>query len=154
VLGWDPFADNFRIVERFGGRFQGGWTEDQQAAEVAGALQPKADLFEDESGLIIEIEMPGVSPIDVSVNISGEFIVVEAERRFSRNGRQIRQLESSYGRLRREFALPVRSRAEGVTAELRYGFLRITVPRLPATVFHERTIVPKETDHLQPIDVN
>ena len=152
MLGWDPFADGFGRVERLGGRFR-NWALEESGDPAAGAHQPKADLYEDEDHLTIEVELPGVSPIDVSVQISGDFVIVEAERRFVRNGRQVRQLESNYGRMRREFPLPVRARPEGVLAELHQGFLRITVPRLPATIFHEKTIVPQDAENTQPIEV-
>lgn len=150
--GWDPFAEGLGNVDRLGGRFR-HWHQEESGDAAAGTHQPRADQYEDDGHLTIEVELPGVSPIDVSVQISGEQVVVEAERRFVRNGRQVRQLESNYGRMRREFQLPVRARPEAIVAELRHGFLRITVPRRPAEVFHDKTIVPLENEGAQAVDV-
>ena len=142
VIGWDPFADSFRIVERFGGRFREGWLPEKEDAEDPAALVPHADIFEDAQGLIIEVELSGIAPEDVVVRVSDDTIIVEAERKFTRNGREVRQLESRYGRLRRQFLLPLRSLPAQAVAECRHGLLRIMVPRSRPT--------SSETSHLQP----
>ena len=133
MAGWDPFADTFRITERFGGRFKGGWPDDVLVEGDDGAATPCADLFDDREGVTIEVELPGVAARDLTVRVSGGTLIVEAERTFSHaNGRQVRSLEGRYGRMRREFALPVRADAGQALAELHRGVLRIFVPRAEA----------------------
>ena len=131
MVSWDPFADGFRMIERFGSRFP---VESPGAGDdESGALVPAADQFEDNEGITIEVEMPGVGPQDVAVTVSSDSIVVEAERAFTRNGRHVSRLEGRYGRLRRTFELPVRAVPRKANAELRRGVLRVFVPRTAAT---------------------
>jgi HSP20 family protein len=134
-MAWDAFADSFRILERFGGRFLHGWKPDGEQPDQeddSGSLVPRADMYDCAEGLTIEVELSGVMPGDVTVHVAGDSIVVEAERKFARNGRRVVQLETSYGRLRRQFVLPIRSLPHQAVAELRSGFLRIVVPRSPS----------------------
>jgi HSP20 family molecular chaperone IbpA len=89
--------------------------------------------FEDREGLCLEIELPGVCARDLQVTVGADGVRVEAERGFSHaNGRRVHALEGRYGRLRRDFRLPMRARPDRATAELVRGILRIRVPREPA----------------------
>lgn len=142
------------MVERFGGRFQESWSEGDDGLAEDGSLQPKADLFEDSQGLMIEVELPGVGPQDVAITISGGDIVVEAERGFTRNGRAVKQLESSYGRMRRQFQLPIRAMPSKATAELRLGMLKIYVPLRATTATETLTLQPAGDDAARAIGVD
>jgi HSP20 family molecular chaperone IbpA len=151
-VGWDPFADVFRIAERFGGRFRGGLLGADDDGDAAASL-PRADVYEDTDGLTIDVELSGIAAADVSVHLSGESIVVEAERRFARNGRQVRQIETPFGRLRREFVLPVRALPERVSAEMRSGLLRIVIPRAPSRMTATFAVHPSEQNDVINIPV-
>lgn len=141
MASWDPFADGFLITERFGGRFKLGWPDDVLLADDDGALTPAADVFEDREGWCLEVELPGVRARDLAVTVSSDTVVVEAERTFSHaNGRRVHALEGRYGRMRREFLLPVRSEPDKALAELRGGVLRVFVPRVAATATTSRTL--------------
>lgn len=133
LTGWDPFEDSFRIVERFGGRFRDGLPPEGSREDDPGTLVPPADVFEDSEGIVIEVELTGVLPEDVVLHATSDALVVEAQRRFTRNGREVRQIETSYGRMRREFPLPARAQASRAVAELRRGVLHIQIPRTPRT---------------------
>jgi HSP20 family protein len=145
VTGWDPFEDSFRIVERFGGRFREGLPLEGPREDDPGTLVPPADVFEDGEGIIIEIELSGVLAEDVALHTTPDALVVEAQRRFARNGREVRQIETSYGRMRREFSLPPRAQAGRAVAELRRGVLRVHIPRA-AQASTETLRVPVKTD--------
>lgn len=141
---WDPFADSFRLLERFGGRFREGWPFDDDGIDDDGALEAPADVFEDREGLHFEVELPGVLPQDVVVTRTADAIVVEAERRPSRaGGREVRALEGRYGRVQRTFVLPVRARPEHAIAELVHGVLRVFVPRPAASADVSARVEPR-----------
>lgn len=99
--------------------------------------QPPADIHETEEGLVIKIELTGVSPDAVSVSLSadGRRLTVSGSRtepeseRCSR--RSCRQLEIYFGPFERTFAVPedIRIDRERITASLKSGFLLIEAPR-------------------------
>ena len=154
MIGWDPFADSFRIVQRFGGRFREEWPSDAGEGEDPSASIPYADVFEDSEGLIIEVELTGIAAEDVMVRVADDTIVVEAERRFARNGREVRQLETRYGRLRRQFLLPLRALPGQAAAELRSGLLRIVIPRSRSTGVVTLPLVPRAEEIARLVPVN
>lgn len=140
VASWDPFEDGFRVTERFGGRFQGGWPFDNViAGDDDSAFTPPADVFESREGLWFEVELPGVTMQDVTVTLNAGVIVVEAERSFSHR-REVRRLEGRWGRMKREFELPVGAIAAQAMAEMQSGVLRIFVPKVIETARIERRL--------------
>ncbi len=133
MTGWNPLEDTFHIVGRSGDGFEDGLPLEGSREDDPGTLIPPADIFEDSEGTTIEIELVGVRPEDVVLLRTSDAIVLEAQRRFARNGREVRQLETSYGRLRREFQLPARAQPERMMAELRRGVLLIQIPQTRRT---------------------
>jgi HSP20 family protein len=142
------------MVERFGGRFLNDWSGAADALAGDSSLEPKADLYDEAEGLTIEVELPGVGPREVNVLISGDAVVVEAERNFTRNGRAVRQLETSYGRMRREFQLPMRAIPSKALAELRLGMLRIFIPRRAETATETLQIETTGDDSARSINID
>ena len=149
--GWDPFTDGFRVVERLGGRFRDGWPEEELlASDEAAAHAPPLDVFEDREGLCLEIEIPGVSSRDLVVTVDADVVRIEAERTFSHaGGRRVHALEGRYGRMRREFPLPVRALPERAVAELVRGVLRIRIPRAPEVAPTTRRLTPPDETPVQ-----
>jgi HSP20 family protein len=158
VSRWDPFADSFRILERFGGRFRDGWPREHDlhgGDEEDGAATPAADVFEDREGLHIEVELPGVAARDVALTLSAGTLVVEAERCFARtNAKEVVALEGRYGRMRRSFTLPLRAEPERALAELRQGVLRIFVPRAPEGARVTRALEIGDDEAPRAIEIN
>lgn len=140
VARWDPFEDGFRITERFGGRFQGGWPFDNVLeGDDDTAFTPPADVFETREGLWFEVELPGVTIRDVTVTLNAGVILVEAERSLSQ-GREVRRLEGRWGRMKREFELPQGAIAGEAMAEMQAGVLRLFVPKAVETARIERRL--------------
>jgi HSP20 family molecular chaperone IbpA len=70
--------------------------------------EPPVDIYEGDGELLIEIALPGVAPERLRVDLSGEQLTVQAERRLPhrRHGAAIRRLEIPYGVFERRLALP------------------------------------------------
>ena len=153
MIGWNALTEGNRTPDEFGVRLHDEWSESDSSDDEA-ALLPRADLFDDGDSLTIDVELPGICAQDISIHVSGDDIVVEATRGFVRNGRDIRRLESRYGRLRRRFMLPMRAQPDHAEATLRLGFLRIVVPRSPVTATATRMIEPAGEDAPVPVNVN
>jgi HSP20 family protein len=70
--------------------------------------EPPADVFEDESDVVIVVALPGVAPERIDVKIGQGVLIVRAERvvPFAGTPRVVRRLEIPYGRFERRIALP------------------------------------------------
>ena len=114
----DRFMD-----ETFGRLAQGtslptGWT-------------PAMDVSEDEQGLLLELEVPGLAAEDVEVTTDQGLLTVKGEKTSSRRREGVRSIvtERTHGRFVRTLRLPQGVDESKVEAEFTDGLLRIRVPR-------------------------
>ncbi|HEX9772353.1 MAG TPA: Hsp20/alpha crystallin family protein [Steroidobacteraceae bacterium] len=70
--------------------------------------EPPVDIYEGDGELLIELALPGVTPDRLHLELSGEQLVVRAERRLPHRprGAAIRRLEIPYGIFERRVGLP------------------------------------------------
>jgi HSP20 family protein len=110
--------------------------------------QPAADVHETEAGVVVKLELAGVTVGDVNVSLSGDGrqLTVSGSRAEQREEREERthchQLEIYFGPFERSFTLPPEMEIErdGITATLKEGFLTITLPRKPKAAVPSRMI--------------
>ena len=92
--------------------------------------EPPVDIYEGDGELLIEMALPGVPPERLQIELEGEMLVVQAERRLPhrRHGATIRRLEIPYGIFERRLALPPGSWVMTVQ-DLAHGCLRLLLTR-------------------------
>jgi HSP20 family protein len=106
------------------------------AGLVEAEWSPRVDVVEREGKLIIRAELPGLTKDDIKVDVTGDAIAIEGERKHEakeeRGGYSYR--ECSYGRFFRSIPLPEGADASEAAAEFRNGMLEVTIPtpRRPA----------------------
>jgi HSP20 family protein len=95
---------------------------------------PPTDVFETAQGVVVKVELPGVSRSDLSIVLVGDRLVVKGNRTDPDAGRKIQyhQMEISYGSFAKVVFLRMPYDGDGITAELADGYLSITIPRAPA----------------------
>ena len=90
---------------------------------------PRVETYRKEKEYIVKIDLPGVNPDDVHVQVEGNLLAISGKRKNEEKGPEYR--ETFYGRFEREIALPHGVEADKVTARYEHGVLEIRVP-LPA----------------------
>jgi HSP20 family protein len=104
---------------------------------VSGAGDPSsvrllADVHSDGQRYVIEVDLPGVRPDEVSVYALGDNVVVEGSKEERKPPRSVRpkyeRAERDYGPFRRVFELPGPADLSRTMATLKAGVLRISVP--------------------------
>ena len=97
------------------------------------APRPAVDVFEDEGTLQLRMEVPGLSPEDVNIEIEGDQLTVSGERKLENEDRRdgYHRIERSYGKFSRSFRLPNTVDGDGVEANMQSGILRLTFPKRP-----------------------
>lgn len=92
---------------------------------------PPVDIFENESGITLLADLPGVSRDRLGVRVDGESLVIEATA--STVGPQEMELvygEAQYPSYRRQFTLSRELDASRVEASLKDGVLKLSIPKL------------------------
>ncbi|MFP5220331.1 MAG: Hsp20/alpha crystallin family protein, partial [Actinomycetes bacterium] len=91
---------------------------------------PRTQVRETESAWLVDVDLPGVAPTDVQIEVTqGELAV--AGRRRDRHGRTDGRTGAE-GEARVSLTLPVDADVERITAQLDLGVLSLVVPRRPA----------------------
>lgn len=92
---------------------------------------PPVDVFENESGITLLADLPGVSRDRLGVRVDGESLVLEATA--STAGPEQMQLiygEAQYPSYRRQFTLSRELDASRIEANLKDGVLKLSIPKL------------------------
>jgi len=99
----------------------------------------RLDVIDREKELVVRGELPGVDKDDIEVTVSGDRLIIEAEREFEEEDKEkdnYYRHEVGYGKLMRTIALPTEVDAEKVKAELKDGILEVALPKIRATERH------------------
>lgn len=92
---------------------------------------PALDLAESDQAVTVRVEVPGVSPQDIDLQVTGNQLTIAGEKRESeqRQGEDFFHSERRFGKFRRTVQLPVGVDADNVTAEYDQGVLTIRLPK-------------------------
>jgi HSP20 family protein len=98
----------------------------------------RLDVIDHDKELVVRAELPGVNKEDVKVEISGDRLMIEAERKFEEEieKEDFYRHELGYGSLMRTVALPEEVDADNVLAELKEGILTIKLPKIRVAEKH------------------
>lgn len=98
----------------------------------------RLDVVDREKELLVRAELPGVEKDDVDVTITGDRLLIEAEREFEEEDEKedFYRQETGYGKLMRTVVLPVEVDIENIHAELQEGILTITLPKIRVAERH------------------
>jgi HSP20 family protein len=120
----------------------------QGRPRVAGnrSWEPRVDVYEEESRILIRVEIAGVRGEDIALHFVPErhaLVIrgVRPEPASDSGHRAVHQLEIMYGEFAREIALPVVSiDARSIRAQVRNGMLLVMIPKLDRVVMKHTTI--------------
>ena len=105
------------------------------AAEfAAGEWAPAVDIIENERGIVIKAELPGIDPKDIAVTVDNNVLTLKGERHVEKEAKKenFHRMERAYGVFARSFALPEHVDPVKVTADFKDGLLTVTLPRSEA----------------------
>jgi HSP20 family protein len=112
------------LVERFWGG-DGGWLTGREG------FLPMADVVETEKQFEVTVDLPGLKPEEVSVELkNGElWISGKHEEEKEEQGKTYHRIERHHGEFRRVLTLPTAIREEKVEAKFENGVLKIVAPK-------------------------
>lgn len=107
------------------GLFSGRRTHDQ-LKDLTPILS--ADLVEGEKDYTVHVDLPGVDPADLDINVSNGMLNIRAERRavHEDNGAYSHRIERSYGKVQRSVAIPRTAVADSADCQFVNGVLTVT----------------------------
>jgi HSP20 family protein len=97
---------------------------------VAGIWSPTIEVKEEGGKFKVTAELPGVKSEDVKVQVTGEAVILEGERKSEKEEKRegFYHSERSYGRFYRSIPLPKGADTDKALAEYKDGVLEINIP--------------------------
>jgi len=94
------------------------------------ALTPPVDVVEDDTGITLYADLPGVSRDKLHLHVESDTLTIEAESDLEvPEGLRSGHTEVELGRFRRAFTLSSELDTGAVTAELHQGVLKLRIPK-------------------------
>jgi HSP20 family protein len=98
---------------------------------TSGTFVPPVDIYEDEHGLTLKMEVPGVAQENLNISLENNTLTVAGERKFEKNEKEenFHRIERRYGSFARSFSLPNTVDGEKVNANYENGILSIQLAK-------------------------
>ena len=115
--------------------FEQPYSRLEEIQGTAGTWSPCVDVFEDNEGITLKVELPEVDANDVDIQLEGNALILRGERKLEHAEKRegYHRIERYYGSFSRSFTLPTTVELEHVTAQSRDGVLRIVLPKKAET---------------------
>jgi HSP20 family protein len=94
---------------------------------------PAIDIAEDEKSVTLRVDLPGLEPKDIDVELSGNVLMLRGQRsdEWSENQRGVYRRERRSGSFLRTIPLPEYVERDKIDARYDKGTLTLTVPKAP-----------------------
>lgn len=102
----------------------------RQSSEQERAIQPAVDIFEDELGITVQADMPGVAKDQVDIQIDKHTLTIEGYAKIPMpEGMEALYADVSSTRYMRSFSISSELDADKVEASMKDGVLTVRVPK-------------------------
>jgi HSP20 family protein len=139
LIRWEPFReierlDPFREIDTLQRQINRLFDRmlPTDGGEKAGFnFVPAAELEETDEALHLKLEVPGIDPKDINVEVTSDSVSITAERKSATTTERegYTRSEFRYGRFQRIIPLPALVQNEQVQAEYKDGILRLRLPK-------------------------
>lgn len=150
LVSYDPFRELRSLQEDVNRLFSGSLDRGGASQMARGGWMPSVDIFENKDNIVLEAELPGISPEDVNISIENNVLTLHGERKFEKKdeGDNFHRVERSYGSFTRSFTLPPTVSSENADASFENGILRLTLAKReeakPRKIEIKATAEPKQ----------
>lgn len=130
IARWSPMRDLMQMQNDMNRYFSGLPVANGQE-ELSSGWTPQVDVFEDENGIHIEADVPGVDGKDIDVNVENGVLTLRGERCLNREDKKenYHRVERFHGQFTRSFVLPDYADTEKIEANSHGGVLEILIPK-------------------------
>ena len=116
---------------------------------VVGRFIPPADLLVDDDGVTVHMDVPGLRPENLEIELENDLLTVRGERPFpyprEDGGGPVRSIERGFGRFERSMRVPRGLDPEAINATLSDGVLTLRIPK-PETMRPRRVEIKAQAN--------
>jgi HSP20 family protein len=128
---WKNTNDGFATLTAEMDRLVNGLVRNPGAAPWSYGLSPAADVLETEAGYEVVLDLPGLDPAAVKIDLENDTLTVQADRKqpAAAQGATLHRSERSFGTFVRSFRLPRTVDSSRVEARYEHGVLTVKLPK-------------------------
>lgn len=133
LVRWDPFRNIVTLQDRINRLFDDAFPRSASDEEdlASCSWRPLVDIFEADEGVVIQVDLPGVTKEDVSVEVKNNLLTIQGQRQIEApvaDDRYYRR-ERTCGNFQRSFTLRSTIAPESVKASFKNGVLTVKIPK-------------------------
>ena len=110
----------------------GGDGEFEQLLPATG-WQPSVDISETDDAFQVKVDLPGMKPEDIEINVTDDRLTIKGERKEEAESddkeTKVHRVECRYGSFFRSIAIPPGTKADEITADADNGVITINLPK-------------------------
>jgi HSP20 family protein len=131
LIRWEPYREVEALRRRFD-RLLDGALMAPLAIDREFTNAPAAELEDTPEALVLKLELPGIDPKDVDVEVTAQSVSITGERRSEKTAQDngAFHTEFRYGKFQRTISLPARVQNTNATADYRDGILSLRLPKV------------------------
>jgi HSP20 family protein len=125
-----PFRGVSTLQEQINRLFNDAFERTEGESNLT-AWAPAVDIAENEHGLTVKADLPGVDGKDLDIRVENNVLTIRGERKFEKkvNEDNYLRVERAYGSFSRSFSLANTVNPEGIKADYQNGVLTLAIPK-------------------------
>jgi len=132
IIKWEPIKNIAMLQDRINRLFDDAFPTPAQEEEGFSECdwKPLVDIHDSEQGIVVQVDLPGVTREDVSVEVKNSHLIIQGHRPAPSavHDDQYYRRERVCGTFRRTFALRSSIAPDSIKASFKNGVLTIVVP--------------------------
>ena len=131
IVRWSPLRDLMQLQSDMN-RWLSAYPQGSEQEELMTSnWSPSVDIYEDENGIRLHADVPGIDQKDLDVKVENGMLTVKGERKLDREDKKANyhRIERYYGQFTRSFMLPDYDDTEKVEATCKQGVLEVFIPK-------------------------
>jgi HSP20 family protein len=127
IIKWTPMFDQFEDMDKMFHDFLPAVQRGQQK------FMPAIDMYEEKDAVVIETELAGIDPEQVTISIENDTVIIkgESEKKTEVDDKNYYKKEIRRGSFFRSIQLPAHVLGDQAKATAEDGVLKISVPKAP-----------------------
>jgi len=131
LIRWEPFGDLVSLRDAMDRLFEDSFVRTLATSAALPSGQLAVDLYETDDSVVLKTGIPGISPDDIDITISGNVVTIKGETKSEQEteeGRYFRR-ELTYGSFQRSVTLPEIADPNAAEASYENAVLTLTLAK-------------------------
>ena len=130
LIKWEPFAEIESLQKEMNRLFE-QFTPSHREHLFGDSFVPAVEVKENDSSIDLKVELPGLSPEDIDIQVSADAVSITGERKTESKTEEngMTRSEFHYGRFQRVVPLPAQVQNNAVEADYKDGILNLHMPK-------------------------